>query len=254
MKHISLFIIFLLTIGCSIINLPNNQNSDLIINNLYIINNEQYNSIYIKQNDDYIQYLILTNNYNGDCLLLRKYILDEPMIYNHENKTNKSYYENSYIDLYLNNEFFDKFSDTLKKQIVETNITITTKDSLGIGGNTTMNIKRKIFILSYTEVCGIESSSRPTEGKALNYFNTNESRIAKNEQNNIDSWWLRTPVTGSSLVVCAIGNNGIIGHSAILDYKGEVVNGVRPAFCLPRDTPISVGEVNGEKAYFIADE
>lgn len=33
--------------------------------------NESYGyTVYLKENDEYVPYLVLTNNYNGNCLLL----------------------------------------------------------------------------------------------------------------------------------------------------------------------------------------
>jgi len=78
--------------------------------------------------------------------------------------------------------------------------------------------------------------------------------MAHNESSNLNSWWLRTPVTVYSNVVCLVYDNGVIGECPTKGFNGEILNGVRPAFCLPGDTPIKAGEINGEKAYFIADE
>ncbi len=38
-------------------------------------------TVYIKENDEYAPYLVLTNNYNGNTLLLRQYLLDETRAY-----------------------------------------------------------------------------------------------------------------------------------------------------------------------------
>ena len=39
-------------------------------------------TVYIEEDTDLVPYLVLTNNYNDSCLLLRKYLLDKPMRYN----------------------------------------------------------------------------------------------------------------------------------------------------------------------------
>ena len=68
-------------------------------------NNTVPNRIYIVENEQYVPYLVLTDDYNGNCLLLREYLLDEPMQYNDPNIYYSGYYENSTIDQYLNNDF-----------------------------------------------------------------------------------------------------------------------------------------------------
>jgi len=232
------------------------DNNDIqILKQLAYKNRKMIYTVNIKQNNKNIPYIILTNNYDNKCLLLRKYLLNENMVFNlPENRS--AYYEDSYIDNYLNTEFYLTFSDILTELIQETNITITSEDSLGRCGTETVDIKRKIFLLSSSEVVGEKKSSvRLNEGKHLKFFTNMESRIALHESLEPDNWWLRTPITWDSISVCVIGFNGGTGEIAINNSDSSTkTNGIRPAFCLPGDTPVFIDEIDGEKAYYIVDE
>ncbi|MCL2400815.1 MAG: hypothetical protein FWC91_13855, partial [Defluviitaleaceae bacterium] len=81
----------------------------------YDINPHLGYTVFISENGRYVPYLVLTNNYNGNTLLLRKYLLDELMpYYPYETGTwgSASYYGDSPLGHFLNDEFFLKFSGT----------------------------------------------------------------------------------------------------------------------------------------------
>ena len=42
--------------------------------------------VYLQESGSYVPYLVLTQDYGGNCLLLREYLLDEPRIYNEPEK------------------------------------------------------------------------------------------------------------------------------------------------------------------------
>ena len=91
--------------------------------------NRTKNSSYrigIEENGKIVPYLILTDDYNGDCLLLREYLLDEPRKYNIAKK-NSGYYEDSEIDKYLNEEFINRFTSKLRNTILNSTIVIRNK-------------------------------------------------------------------------------------------------------------------------------
>jgi hypothetical protein len=193
--------------------------------------------IYIEENGGNILYLVLTDDYNGNCLLLREHLLDEPRIFN-KHGLNSAYYENSEIDLYLNNGFLKTLSPAVKDKIADSTITITAKESIGVCGTKTQSITRQVFLLSYTEVGGAKSSTNVSEGIALKYFDSKNSLVAKTASGEISSWWLRTPNTWYYNVVCAVTADGVIGMTSVGGTEGDYVNGVRPAFCLSQDTEI----------------
>ena len=203
----------------------------------YNINKSHGYKVYIQEDDEYVPYLVLTDDYNGNCLLLREYMLDEPMRVN-PNGRFSAYYENSEIDKYLNNEFLDKLSSEARNKIDDSEIIITAKESLGVCGTETKTIVRKIFLLSYAELGGKESSTNVAEGKQLNYFKSYESRIAKFSSNEVDSWWLRTPNTWYDNVVCGVSIDGVIGIAGVGGPGNDNLNGIRPAFCLSPNTKI----------------
>lgn len=202
--------------------------------------------VYINEGGAYIPYLVLSNNYNGNCLLLRENLLDDSYIFN--NAVEKpAYYENSAIDRYLNESFIKIFSKDLQKIIVESEIEITSKDSLGVGGTDTITIKRNVFLLSFAEVNAGYSRTNLEEGTALDYFADKNKRIALYRDGTAGSWWLRTPNTSGRSIVCGVSKEGIVGIGGIYDpnIQDGYYNGVRPAFCLPNDTKIERVTIDG---------
>ena len=90
-------------------------------------------------------------------------------------------------------------------------------------------LKRKIFLLAYSEVMEDQNINAASEGTFLRFFEKEEQRIVLKE-NQKSSWWLRTPNTYYTSCVYVIGANNKIGFSNAYDK-----NGVRPAFCVPGD-------------------
>lgn len=62
-----------------------------------------YETVYILENDSYVPYIIISDNYSGNTLLLRENILDDSRRFNEYS----SLYENSEIDVFLNNSFIN---------------------------------------------------------------------------------------------------------------------------------------------------
>ena len=201
-------------------------------------------TLLIPEDDRLVPYLVLTDDYNntGNCLLLRKYLLDETSIFN-VNAIFSGYYENSEIDQMLEQDFLRKLSPDASDLIVPTEIPITARESLHGGGDSVIEIERKVFLLSATEVGKPGSRTILTEGEALKYFYNSEQRIACFETGEPISWWLRTPSVAHDNVVCGVGNNGTIGIGGVGSFgEKEYENGVRPAFCMPADIPIYPGD------------
>ena len=205
--------------------------------------------IQIEEDGNLESYLVLTDDYNGNCLLLREYLLDEPMRYNHA-KLYSAYYEDSDIDSYLSGEFLERFSESFLDQIEDSTIVITAKESLGIGGEVTTTIMRKVFLLSYTEL-GKKLRTYLQEGERLSYFSDIDSRIACYKNGKPEAWWLRTPSIASYDIAGGVGSNGVAGGSPIIGPLpiGPYKSGVRPAFCLKGDIPI----VKQDGHYILAD-
>ena len=222
----------------------------------YDVNPHLGYTVFILEDGRYVPYLVLTNDYNGHTLLLRKHLLDEFMRYSPPEGTAgfAAYYGDSELGNFLNDEFFYLFCESLQARIVNSSIEITARHSLrALADNDLEIIERRVFLLSMTETGG-RHRSRMVEGRKLDYFSTIERRIANTASGHIESWWVRTPHTGSMP-----DQPGIISWSgyqtigSTLTIFGYTELGVRPAFSLPNDTPIIRGELEGETVFFIGN-
>ena len=232
-------------------------------------------TVYILEDGEYAPYLVLTNDFNGsgNVLLLRQYLLDELRAYRYLDERGHfgvgvvaSYYEDSAIDDFLNSEFYDKLPLYVMNKIIDSTIRITAIESIGIGGHRTISIYRKIFLLSWIEVNGNVgrhmSRINVSEGTELEYFSERGLRIAYHSNGEAGNWWLRTPSIADMNVVAVVTYTGMTGNAPINQLvraditRGEravveALAGVRPAFCLPRDTPIKERELNGEMVFVL---
>lgn len=113
-------------------------------------------------------------------------------------------------------------------------------------------MNRKVFLLSFTEMNrNMGSRTNLKEGEPLEYFAKESNRIAYYENGEAGSWWLRTANSGYADVVCGVSAEGAIGIGGIHGPEGEYLNGVRPAFCLRRETKIT--KENGELYVLVQD-
>jgi len=193
--------------------------------------------VYIQEDKSLEPYFVLTDNYNGNCLLLRKDILDKESLFNNDSRYS-AYYAKSIIDKFLNDEFLNELSANIRCKIVPSNITITTQNSLGICGTDTEIIERNIFILSLSEIVGYSSTTIPKDGKLIEYFSNKKSRISSKKDGTISNWWTRTPNTWDDNALCTITNTGAFCITNTAHMREGTFCGVRPAFCLPKKTKI----------------
>jgi len=210
--------------------------------------------VYIKENSGFEPYIVLTANYGGNVLLLRKYLLPELMPFN-ENETHLwgqsqfgGYYENSTIDKYLDTDFINTLSQTSRDAIVDSNIDITNVSIMGVP-SVTRTISRKAFLLSLKELGAPKTSASVPEGKTLRYFSDDHTRMGACLPNGEKSaYWTRTPLTWETYMVYIIDSNS--GGS--LDGADDKI-GVRPAFCLKRSAAITqrTDIINGQTVYVI---
>lgn len=203
-------------------------------------------TIYIYENDILVPYLVLENSYseNNDTLLLRKYVLKEPLPMCSEDK-HSAFYSESWLDNYLNTDFLTLLKN--KENVLLTNIIC------WVGPyDKTEIFERKIFLLSEKE--SGEHEPWVEEGEKLEYFDVkrsdlNKRRIAYSESGEAIRWWLRTPSTVYGGCSCFIAPEGDRGSASRWQYA----YGVRPAFCMAADTPITKVEYNGEQIYVIEE-
>lgn len=210
----------------------------------YDVNKKSGYTVYIEENSIYCPYLVLTSDYNGNVLLLRKDVLEEDQVFNDY----VGYYKDSLIDNYLNNDYRLSLNSELQDIIMDTEIVITSRDSMGIAGTDTEKITREIFLLSCTEVGLFDTSFHGKEGKKLKYFNDVKSRIAYHNTAP-RSWWLRTGYTMNESTVWVVFTEGQMGAGGAYEECG-----VRPAFCLKSDTRIEKKNdvIDGQTVYVIA--
>lgn len=212
-------------------------------------------TVFIKENDEYVPYLVLTSNYNGNALLLRKNLLSEPQPYKKHGPgwswyEYGSYYEESSVDKFLNTEFFGTLSESTRKAILTSEIEVTDKESYDEWNYKTHLISRKVFLLSSTElgVEGLESVT-VTEGKPLKYFKNKEFVEKKAFMSDGTEWpyWTRTPELWETCTVLTIGVESLGSGTA------DVSIGVRPAFCMSNDMVLDERSdvIDGSRVYVI---
>lgn len=220
-------------------------------------NNTVSNGIYLPENGQNVPYLVLTDDYNGNCLLLRERLLDKTIQFHDPDEAfpYAAYYENSVVDQYLNTEFSDTLSDFVSSQIVDTSILITTKESLdAYSKRGVLTIQRKVFLLSYSELNLPVYYSQLNEGPPLLYFHNWPERIACHENGEPGIWWLRTPDIGDHSTVYSIASNGTAGPAGIDTIAGLTLAGLRPAFCLPGDLKVEETKQEGRTVFVLSGD
>ncbi len=224
--------------------------------------------VYIKENDEYVPYLVLESNYGGNVLLLRENVLPEEMQYQpspHGEAMGAlsapwttydygSYYETSSIDKYLDTDFLKVFSPAVQEAIVTTTIEVTDMESYSgeKSGEVTHMIERKAFLLSAVELGITFSVGRciTKEGTSLKYFENIRQSVKKTCAADGKAWpyWTRTPWIWETCDVTVIGATGELGTAT-----ADRLLGVRPAFCLEKDTAVQKSDsiIEGKSVYIL---
>jgi len=250
-------------------------------------------TVYIRENGRWEPFLVLTANYpgegNGEVLLLRRYLIYEARQWRAFNLiTATEYYATSDIDAWLNTEYISWFSPGMQEQILTTHIE--TWDGRLVPNprmpehhvrTGTQIIQRQIFLLSFTEMGGEVWHSDAVEGEVLDYFNldfirrSSRRRLSLEEQGILhrerfstttrcgDTNSVRNPITNAtaggtwwwlrSRRASIVGNTvGIVRENLHVGGESGFIR-VRPALCLPRNTPIYLVELDGRWVYAIRD-
>jgi len=217
--------------------------------------------IFLKEDGIFVPYLVLTANYSGsgNVLLLREYLLDRTVPFNHSPRGERmwawqdfgAYYPDSNIDNFLNTEFINTLCNSVLATIVPSNIVVTDKSSIGVTGRTSTTITRHVFLLSIRELGVRDLSISVPEGEVLRFFrgSTSADRVARFSNGVEAPYWTRTPRTWETCFVFFIGVN-ILGSDT-----ADMYGGVRPAFALCRYTAIttSTDVISGETVFVLAD-
>jgi hypothetical protein len=211
-------------------------------------------TIYLEEESGYHPYLVLTDDYDGggDVLLLRQYVLDEyqPL---YKERAGIAYYGKSYLDEYLNNEYYETLSERVQEKVVESPVEIFAKTAWGHNGKDvpmTIHINRKVFVLSVAEVTPRSTRRSIREGRALKYFKDDVERTrAFNAEGKSVFWRLRTPAFDTVTGV-------VIGPDLLVDL-GNIYNplGVWPALCMPGNVKIKQSEtvIEGQTVYVLEE-
>ena len=216
--------------------------------------------IYIKEYTSpseysYVPYTVVTDDYNGKVLLLRKDVTvgkGIPINKGFSFATSQfrenasSYYKGSYMDEYLNEEYIFRFSDYVNKHIVETNIEITNDED----EKELEAMKTKIFLLSLNEYNLGKDASCLKEGNKLSYFKKKSARsiLVSDEKSEYMGYWTRTRDIYDDEIAYVVSDRGGSGWQDCGDYAT-----IRPAFCMDGNTKIELSEeaVSGKKVYVL---
>lgn len=199
------------------------------------------NYIYVLENGQYTPFLVLTDDYNGKTLLLRKEVLNE----NRRISDYSAYYANSEIDAYLNEEYLEALTE-VSQYVTASSVEITCEDSLGVSELGTETIERCVFLLSCNEVGISDSVNIAPEGETLEFFRNEENRKVYVDGKE-SSWWLRTPNTYYLSCTYVIGDNNKLGYTNSYDQ-----NGIRPAICVNGDLQVELrSDVVADKMVYV---
>lgn len=211
--------------------------------------------IYIRENEQYVPYLVFpSESYDGNLLLIRKELTDETVIYENENVfgAEGSYYPDSNVDKYLNETFINRFTSAMQDAILTSNVEIAAlgevnaQDSFSEGRykRGTEFIPRKIFLLSAVEL-GIDSGIAMSAEEGRKIEGLDHFPPESNE-----SYWLRSAYLWDDTHAWAYSPESY-GQEGI-----RTPLPLRPVFTLPpdlavierndiaQDTPIYVLEVD----------
>jgi hypothetical protein len=144
-------------------------------------------------------------------------------------------WENADLRKYLNETFYNTFTDAEKARILETRISNLDNPWFGTsGGSDTMD---KIFLLSVEEVVSYFGNSKQLQGKNPNtkyyisdYFNHARRCMTLDDQPTW--WWLRTPGNEKVFAACVTDDGRIAVSGDFVNRGTEFNRGVRPALWL----------------------
>lgn len=146
---------------------------------------------------------------------------------------NSTLYPDGTLDNLIKNTIFNSFPQTLRDKMID--VTFALK-----GSN---SITRKMFALTYT-MAGFGNNNGVAEGKALQLYKSNDSRI-KTLNGSAAYWWLSSQYSSSrAWFVYADG-------SANYDIP-SISRGVVPAFAIPQSTQLE-DDQNPDGSYCIRD-
>lgn len=186
-----------------------------------------------------VEYLVVNQGipsnsslYDASCdgtWLLRKDIHSERQW----NTSDANIYETSTINTWLNGDFFNSLGTTEQAVVKQVKIPYRRGGSGGSDQSGANGLSCKVFLLGGYEVGWTTSNNQyfPHDGAKLDYFTASSDgdskRIAK-LNGSATGWWLRSPYTGDTGIVCFVGGNGSYYFG-----NASISRGIRPAVILP---------------------
>lgn len=153
------------------------------------------------------------NLVSGGVVLVRKNIYSNSLF--GEDVT----YPNSTLDNLIKTTIYNEMPQKLRDKMMDVSFNL-----LGSG-----DITRKMFALTCT-MAGFGNNDEVTEGKALQLYTSNASRI-KTFDGSAAKWWLSSSF--SNYGVRYIATDGTVNRT----FSPTHSNGVVPAFAIPSETP-----------------
>ena len=152
------------------------------------------------------------NLVSGGVVLVRK------NIYSTSAFGSTTSYPNSTLDNLIKTTIYNKMPQQLRNKMMDVTFNLS-----GSG-----DITRKMFALTYT-MAGFGNNNGVAEGKVLQLYTSNASRI-KTFQGSKDDWWLSSQYTSTSAWLVNLNGSG---------NRRSPSNtlGVVPAFVIPSETP-----------------
>lgn len=200
--------------------------------------------VYVKENGKYTPYIVIdTKNYGSEAvLLLRKDVYMKEMMYRDANifGTGGAYYNGSIVDDFLEGEFYNVFSEEMKKVIRDSPVRIHTRKyvekRMSEGKPFLETIYRHIFVLSAAELDGpLIRNEDEDEGDVIPEALKNPVLLYT---------WLRSEAIGGDDTHASLWYNTAVVSNHI---QNGAEHYVRPVFTVNRNEPIELQTVDTEE-------
>ena len=192
--------------------------------------------VYVKENDQYIPYIVIdTKNYGDDAvLLLRKFVYMQDMMYRDENKygVGGAYYNGCIVDDFLEQEFFNFYSDGMKAIIRNAPVKIHSINLVSKRpdeGPLLETIYRHVFVLSAAECNGpLIRNKEKDEGDVIPEVLENSVSLYT---------WLRSEeIGGDDTAAALLFKTSVVGNH----IQSGKEHYVRPVITVNRNEPIEL--------------
>lgn len=143
-------------------------------------------------------------------------------------------YPDGTLDNLIKNTIFNSFPQTLREKMIDVTFTLEGSGS----------ITRKMFALTYT-MAGFGNHNGVAEGKALQLYTSDDSRIKYRNGGGNSDWWLSSRYSPKDKSARNVYTNGSAGYNYITNPYGVI-----PAFAILQSTQLE-DEQNPDGSYSI---